>query len=381
MKIKKLVKPVIKGIMYILRVIPIKENKVVFSAFSAHSYSDNPKYIAEEILREKLPLDCVFVLKDPDSCHVPLGIRKVKYNTLNYLYEMATAKVWIDNTRKQPHIIKRAHQKYIQTWHGAIALKKIEKDAEYALSAEYIHTAKNDSSNIDVLTTNSIFGKNMMRSCFWYNGKIEITGSARLDILTNTDIDIKETVRANLGIKNDEKVILYCPTFRRIDTTDVYDLDYAKLRDILKKKWPGNWRILLRLHPNMSSTMDVKLPYVSDVSKYPDINEIYTVSDVLITDYSSTMFDFSVIKRPIFIYAVDIDEYRKDRDTYFELRELPFPVAENNSELVDNIFSFNETDFQKNLKVFHESLSILEDGLASKRIAAMIKEFTLQRGR
>ncbi|MGZ1333968.1 CDP-glycerol glycerophosphotransferase family protein, partial [Lactobacillus delbrueckii subsp. bulgaricus] len=139
-------------------------------------------------------------------------MRVVKYNTLRYLYEMATARVWVDNTRKQPHIVKRKGQFYIQTWHGGIFIKKIEKDAENVLDSEYVKTAINDSKNIDCFLTNSKWGENQIRRCFWYDGDIEITGSPRVDIIFNCSESKKKEIRNSLGINVKDHILLYAPT-------------------------------------------------------------------------------------------------------------------------------------------------------------------------
>ena len=354
MKIKNILKPLIKGTMFVLRVFPIKENKVVFSAFSARTYGDNPRFIAEKIIEIGLPIDCVFVLKDPDNFQLPDGIRKVKYNTISYLYEMVTACIWVDNTRKQPYIVKRHGQTYIQTWHGGISFKMVEKDVESSLDKEYVKTAISDSKKIDYLLTNSLWGEKQLRRCFWYDGKIICTGSARLDLLFSQTITEKKELKKTFGMEFEEHVLLYAPTFRKDKRLDVYDIDYINLISALKKRFGGDWKILLKLHPNISN-LKCNLPEsVIDVTLYPDINQLYGIADVLITDYSSSIFDFSILKKPAFIYAKDIKEYSQDRNTYFDIKKLPFILAENNKELVNIIEKFDEKQYRIELERFHD---------------------------
>lgn len=117
---------------YIFRICPIKKNKVVFTNYYGKGYGDNAKYIAEEIIKQNIRLDLVWLVNDLDY-HVPNEIRKVKYDTIASIYEMVTAKVWIDNCRKQIYVRKRKSQFYIQTWHGDIGFKKVEKEAKKSL--------------------------------------------------------------------------------------------------------------------------------------------------------------------------------------------------------------------------------------------------------
>lgn len=373
-RIKNLVKPLIRCIMYVCRIFPVKNNKIIFSSFSARSYSDNPKYILEEIRMQRKDYDCVVVLNDPTTETVPEGVRIVKHNTLPYLYEMATAKVWVDNTRKQRHIIKRKNQVYIQTWHGSLALKKIEKDAESSLDPEYIKTAKSDSKKIDYLLTNSSWGENWLRRCFWYDGKILKTGSPRVDILIHADDDLKYRLKKQINLSVSKKYVLYAPTFRNGGCVDAYNINYKRLLNSLMNKFGGEWSVLIRLHPNIRDTK-LRCEFnesIINMSKYPDINELYVISDILITDYSSTIFDFSAALKPSFLYASDIKTYQNDRDVLFDLHDLPFPLAEDNDTLEANIASFDYNSYIDCLKRFYSKLGLIEDGRASKRVVKII---------
>lgn len=376
MKFKNLLKPFIALSMYALRILPIKKNKIAFCAFSGRVYGDNPKAIAE-CLVDKFGgnVDCVFFVQNPSRTIVKKGIRLVKYNTFRYLYEMATAHVWIDNTRKQPQVKKRKGQFYIQTWHGGIWIKKIEADVADSLDSEYIRTAINDSKNIDILLTNSEWGVEQLKRCFWYEGDILKTGSPRLDVIFKYLTVMNYSLKNSLGIKQQQKVALYAPTFRRVNSFEVYNLDIESLIETLRQKFGGEWVILVKMHPNIKDA-GYKCPSSAhDVSQYPDINELYTVSDILITDYSSSIFDFMITMRPAFLFAIDAVEYSKDRDTYFDLHKLPFLFAENNNELMDNIRSFDYDVYKEKLSKFIDSLGILEDGHASERVVNIIQKF------
>lgn len=376
MKVKDIFKPVIKGVMYGLRVIPIKNDKIVFSAFSARTYGDNPKAIVEYLIKNGYDYDCVFVLDDPQKDEVPSKIRVVKHNTLRYLYEMATARVWVDNTRKQRHIVKRKGQFYIQTWHGGIFIKKIEKDAENVLDRSYVKTAINDSKNIDCFLTNSKWGEDQIRRCFWYdNGPIEITGSPRVDIIFNCSEGKKKDIRRSLGINGEDHILLYAPTFRKDKSMEYYNIDFERIAKALQIKFGGSWKFLVRLHPNIRDLAHdfVNGAAVIDGSQYPDINELYCISDALITDYSSSIFDYSLTKKPAFIYATDVEQYSKDRDVHFKFEDLPYPFSENNDQLEQNILQFDRKLYQNQLNNFFKGLGVVEDGHATERVAKIIE--------
>lgn len=373
--IKRIGKVGIRIIMIALRVLPINRKKIVFSSFSARSYSDNPRAILEKILEGENTYDCVVVLNDVDGVKLPNGVRVVKHNSLKYLYEMATAKVWIDNTRKQPHILKRRNQIYIQTWHGAIFLKKIEKDVESTLDKEYIYTAKNDSKNIDVLLTNSKWEEDRMTECFWYSGKMVRTGSPRLDVLFKSEFDVKQ-IQEYMRLKSGTDYVLYAPTFRKNNNDVIFDIDLKRLIDALEEKNGKKWGVIVRLHPNIANSYNniIYSEKIINGNLISDITEIFPVVKMLITDYSSAIFDFCITRKPAIIYAPDYEEYKKERDYHFELNKLPFPIAENNTQLSNIINNFDYEFYNEELDAFLSDLDVKEDGHASERVVALINE-------
>lgn len=370
---KNIAKKMTSLLMHSFRIIPIKKNKIVFSEYSARKYGDNPKYIAEEMVKEGLNFDCVFVLKDPKNTKVSDGIRKVKYNSIRYLYELSTAKFWVDNTRKQSFITKRPEQFYIQTWHGGVALKRIEKDVEASLDKEYVNTAIKDSKNINLLIASSDWGEKMMRRAFWYDGEIIKASSARLDPLFKKDKEKEDAIKKSLNIPLDKKILLYAPTFRKTNDREVYNIDFEALRRELNNKFNNEWVIVTKLHPNISNEAFKKDINIIDLTKYQDITDLYLVSDILITDYSSTMFDFSLQEKPVFLFCTDINEYVNDRNFYFDINNLPYSLATNNKELINNIKNYSETKYKKQLKEFKQNIGLIENGTGAKTICNIIK--------
>ncbi len=372
---KNLFKVFFKFGMLLMRIFPVKNNKIVFSSFSARSYSDNPKYIAEELLKMKKNLDLVVILRKDAENDVPKDIRVVKYNTLRYMYEMATAYIWVDNTRKQPQVLKRKKQYYIQTWHGSLALKKIEKDAFEKLDKEYVLTAINDSKNIDLMISNSKFSDELFRQSFWYKGDIAKYGSPRNDILFNMTEQQKNIIRNELGVKQEEYLVLYAPTFRISSDFNPLEINFDKLIDTITKKEKRKVKLLLRLHPNLSDSFNniEGTNNIINVTRYPDVYKLMAISDVLITDYSSLMFEFPLIEnKTTFLFAPDIVQYVDERGFYFDFNNLPFPLAENLDNLCQIIDDFNYIEYKKNLQNFYNSLEVLEDGKASLRVAEHI---------
>ena len=205
-KVKKLLKKIYNSLVQFIlfNFFKIDDKKIVFDNFNGKGYGCNPKYIAEEIIRQNINCDMVWLVEDFAE-EMPSQIRKVKYGSLKSMYEFATARVWIDNVRNYKGIPKKEGQFYIQTWHAGLGLKKAEKDIEKSLSPEYVKDAKNDGKITDLMLSNCKFITNLYRKSYWYEGEVLEEGFPRNDILINIPKHIKEKVYKYFDI-NDDKV-------------------------------------------------------------------------------------------------------------------------------------------------------------------------------
>lgn len=369
-----------KILFYLYRIFPVNKKKIVVSNFLNKGYGDNPKYIVEEIIKQKLPFNIIWLVENTNATNFPKDIKLVKSESISSIYEMATAKVWIDNVRKPKYVRKRKKQYYIQTWHGSIPLKKVEKDAVNKLSPRYIDSAKHDSKIADVFLSNSKFSTEIYRKSFWYNGRVLEVGSPRCDVFfrENNDADMK--VRDLYNIKSDAKIAIYAPTFRADGNLEVYNIDFKKLIEVLENKFGGEWIVLIRLHPNISNKADL-ITYsesLINATNYNDMYELLSISDILITDYSSTMFEFSLNYKPVFLYCSDIGEYIKDRDLYFDLEKLPYEIVEDNTQLIRSIKDFDEEEYRNKVHLFYKELGIQESGNASVEVVKLINQIVNQ---
>lgn len=362
---------------YIFRLLPVNKTKVVLTNFNGKGYGDNPKYIAEELIVSGLPLDLVWLVSTIEDRSIPPQIRKVKIGSIRSIYELVTAKVWIDNNRKSYDVRKRKQQFYIQTWHGFIMLKKIEKDAIDKLSSIYVKNAINDSRMIDLCISNSTFFTRFLRESFWYTGEILECGLPKSDVLLNPGVNAYEAVVRKYGIRDGDRLVLFAPTFRNSKSASSFMLNFDAISDNMAAKFSGEHTIMLRLHPAMS---DVELntdehKRVVNVSDYSDIQLLVKAADILITDYSSLMFEFGILEKPVFLYFTDFDDYQSERGVYFDLHELPFPIAETEVGVIKNIVGFNRTDYLNKVSVFNQKvIGVRESGRAAQLITMRIKE-------
>ena len=361
----------------IFRIFKINNSKIVIINFDGKGYGDMGKYIGNELIKHNYKIYWAANKQYKDT--LPKGIIYVKYNSLKYLFHMATAKVWINNIRFRYGMIKRKKQYYIQTWHAGITYKNVEKSAEKALTKQYILNAKNDSKMANLFISNSTYCTNLYKRDFWYDGEILECELPRADIIVNHDATSINKVKEYYKIDNDIKICLYAPTFRVDYSLDAYNIDYNSLINELETKFGGNWKVLVRLHPNISflaKELGIYNENVISATDYPDMQELLIASDFMITDYSSCIFEFALSKKPALIYANDIEKYIKDRDFTLKLEDTPFPITTNNEELKNTIRDYNIEKYKKDLEVFNNDLGIHETGQASKIIVERINKVT-----
>lgn len=365
---------------------PIQKNKLFLFSYYGSQYGCNPKYITNYIL-EHYPnkFDIVWAFNDPSSKSDLQNIRCVKVMSLRYFYELCTSKVIITNYRTTDLFIKRKTQYYIQTWHSSLRLKQIEKDAADTLPANYVKMAKQDSEKCDLLLSGCQYSTDIFKQSFWYVGEIFEHGTPRNDLFFDENQMKRASIMESLDIPSDSRILLYAPTFRKGNKTTVYNIDYEKLVKVLREKYGGDWVILIKLHPHLLSETD-EISYgenVQNVTTYDDIQELMFISDVVISDYSSLVFDFSITGKPCFLYIPDVKEYTSsERKLYFEIKKLPFISATTNDELFEKIKGFNSKDYTEKLHDFSRKIGSFEEGRASEYLLRRITNvcFTERKG-
>lgn len=367
------------------RIFPIKKNKIVISSYFGKGFGDNGKYIALELLKHPGENDIVWLCKNMNESF-PAGIRKVKYRSFQSIYEQVTAKVWIDNARKPSYVCKRKEQYYIMTWHGGIAPKKIEKEAENSLPKSYVISAKRDSKMADLFLAESDFTYKRNRDSFWYDGEILKSGFPREDILFQDTTWLKTKILNQMGIDSTSHIFFYAPTFRNNMTErdlHIYKRNWPGILSALSKRFGGNWVGFIRLHPNISKldkNHSLSETNVYDVTDYPDMQELLAISDMVLTDYSSSVYDFGLTGRPGFMLVEDLDAYRKERDLYISLDIIPFPIASSDEELIQILNNFDEKSYQQKRHEFYDDYcGLYPGGHASEIVAERIRKVINQK--
>lgn len=359
--------------------LPIDRKKVVFQSFNGMPFGCNPKAIALALHKLDPTIKIIWFSNRGNSKSTPDWIKEIKTLKWKVLQE-CTAKVWVANHRKDKKISKkRKGQFYIQTWHGMLKGKRVEKDVEEHLGEAYIENAKYDSSIADLFVSNCKFITDLYHRAFWYDGEVLECGTPRCDALINNP-NGTGVVRKHFGVSSDTKLILYAPTFRK-NYEDVYDLDFDMVLLAFKQRFGGKFKLLVRMHPNLINC-HFHFQYNEDIleaSSYPDLYELLAECDYQINDYSGSMFEFGFIRKPVFLYANDIDTFAGDRGFYFPMEILPFPLATTNEELKENILNFNDDKYQKALDAFYADKGVKETGHASEDVAKIILDVIYNR--
>lgn len=375
---RKLRDDLIKKIMWVCHKCWVDNNKVVFKSFD-NQYSCNPRAISEK-LHELCPnIKIVWLFSNPQmtSEFIPGYVIKVKNKSLRKLYELATAKVWVDNCTKTSAMWKGQDQLYVQTWHGDKAFKKIGYDAGK------IQEDFEKAPVFDLAIAGSEYGVRKYRNAFHYNGEILNIGTPRNDVLINGDPYRESYTRSLLKIKENVKILLYAPTFRdsKSGKQQTFEgLDLNKTINLLEQKTGNEWVCLLRAHHVVHEGF-IKQGIGDkcvDVSDIDDIADLMLIADAMISDYSSCAGDFVLTKRPLILYQGDIKEYENNnRSFYFSMDDSPYFIAKSQDELDEILINMTANKAKDNCERVLAFYGSTESGYSAEEVAKRIINFTM----
>jgi len=310
---------------------------VLLESFHGRAVADNPAAIARALAAREPGLDLAWVVDDP-SVDVPEGMRAVARRTPGWFEALAGSHAYISNAAAPPWFEKKLGQIHLQTWHGT-PLKRIGEDRGPGDLNTWRHrrSLARQAARWDGFVSPSPFCSGIFRSAFSYDGPMLEIGYPRNDLLLSGRApDVRTQTRRRLGIADDQRVVLYAPTWREyLGVRDSKPLFLDPTR--LVAEMPGAV-VLVRGHYNASRQADVfpGRDQVVDVTRYPDIADLYLAADALVTDYSSVMFDFALTDKPLVLLTPDLDRYRDvERGFYFDIESAsPGPMVTTTDEVV-----------------------------------------------
>lgn len=368
---------------YVFRHFPMKGNWIVFESFLGKNYSDSCKYIYQYLDRMYgSRYRYIWVINDKKTA-IPGNVTKVRYLGIRWFYYTSRARYYINNMRQPLWLNRREGSVMLETWHGT-PLKKLVFDMDdiHAATPEYKMDMYAQSRKWTYLISDNPFSTMVFKSCFLYpEERIIQTGYPRNDILYSPDRDERAAkIKEGLSIPQDKKVILYAPTWRDDEYYGPGQYQFALKLDLqkMKERIGSQYVILIRTHYFIADAVDTAglEEFAFNVSRYNDIAELYLISDLCITDYSSVFFDYANLKRPILFYVYDFEKYRDQlRGFYIDMEtELPGPLLYNEQEVFEAVEHIDhiKNEYEDLYTAFYERFCCLDDGHASERVVDIV---------
>lgn len=360
------------------RELPLEEKTIVFDSLWATDYNDSPRAMSEYIQKHYPEYKIVWFLKNI-RIDVPDGVIKVRHRSKQYWYYLATAKYLVQNTNFPEEYEKRSGQIEMETFHGTFLKKMGFDEPLYNLgSNKRQRDFQRRIDRWDLMLTPSPYMEETATKGYRYHKDVIHSGFPRNDELyTNNRPDYIDSIKTRLNIPKNKKVLLYAPTYR---TKGKFSLELDL--DALKAKLSDEWVILIRVHYFVASKLKLKNMegFAYNVSKYPDINDLFLVSDVLMTDYSSVMFDYAHLKRPMIFFAYDLDYYENKREIYLDYKkEMPGPIVNNTDAIIDVLTNLSqiEKSYDTKYQQFYEKFAVYgRDGNSTEiAVKALLNKF------
>jgi CDP-glycerol glycerophosphotransferase len=343
---------------------------LVYNSF-AGAYSDSPRAVFER-LRDEPGHRHVWLASDRHLDAFPAEVETVPYGSPEAVAALEAADVVVANTHTDFEWSKGPGTLYVQIWHGS-PLKRVHWDILWSPPG-LLARLQRDVDRWDVLVSPNEASTPRLRQAFRYDGEVLEIGYPRNDVLSALDRDERRALaRRRLGIDDGATAVLYTPTFRDDAVFDGRPFELGLDADAFAGALGADHVLLLRLHYMVTDELPpISNPVVRDVSLHPDVSELYLAADVLVTDYSSTMFDFAVTGRPMAFLTYDLADFQhRLRGFYFDLAsEAPGPLVETTAELIGVLRDLEGTRarYAERYAEFRGRYCHLEDGHATDRV-------------
>ncbi|WP_439080813.1 CDP-glycerol glycerophosphotransferase family protein [Streptomyces sp. WL006] len=344
---------------------------VLYSSFDGRQFSDSPRAVHRELAARGADIEHLWVVRDQQAA-VPEGVRPVALHSAEWHEALARSR-WIVTNTHLPQWFERAEgQCVVQTWHGT-PLKRVGRDLAGTPHADaaYMASMERRSAQWSVLVSPNSFSTPVLRRAFAYGGEVLECGSPRNDLLYAPDrAKVAAAVREELAIPEGRRVVLYAPTWRedRPRKAGRYAADLPLDLEQAREALGDDHVLLVRRHYLVGGSVP-DTAFVRDVSRYPDVAELLLISDVLVTDYSSIMFDFAQTGRPMFFHTHDLAHYRDTLRGFcfdFEHR-APGPLIPDSAGIVAALRDpeFTAAGHRDAYQRFREAFCDLDDGNAA----------------
>ncbi len=351
---------------------------IVYVAFRGH-FSDSPRALYDELRARGVDATHTWLAAPHTQAGFPADVTTVTFGSPESIAALEAADLVISNDHIPLDWQKRPGATYLQTWHGTM-LKRIHNDVLWAPEGRLAYLDQ-DIARWDLLLSPNAITTERLRKAFGFTGPIHETGLPRNDLLHSPRREeVRAKVRADLGIGEHQTVVLYTPTWRDdlvFESSGAGDFEFPVDLEAFEQRLGSDHVLLLRLHNMVMDRLEIaEGSVVRDVCSHPDIRDLYLAADLMVTDYSSTMFDFANTGRPMVFFTYDLDRYRDQvRGFYFDLEEVaPGPLVRTSEELVDAIADIDRVAerYAERYARFQAMFTHLEDGAATRRVLDLI---------
>ena len=374
---------IVRTALKVFYIFPVKKKRILFTSFSGKQFSCNPKYIFEYLYEKyNREMECIWCISNISILPEKYRgyIKTVRRFSVAHIKLAVTSGIIIGNYGFPAWLPKRKKQIFINTWHGGGAYKKVGNTKTEMQFSFFIEKAvRYSSDNTDFFISSCRkFSEVIHEDLYIPNNRFLNIGMPRNDIFFDRERMrvLSAMVKQKLNISVEKSLVLYAPTYRGSNTEGGFNVLFqndfiSRLVDLFAHKFGKDFIFLYRGHLLGGN---VEAEDVMDVSLYPDMQELLCAVDVLITDYSSSMWDFSFAGKPGFLYVPDIDEYRAERGLHTDVETWPFSCARTESELLQKIDAWTPSLQVEKKKAHHNLFESYENGHASEKICQLIED-------
>ena len=349
-----------RGVLAMLVNVSKQQKTILFCSFGGRNFNDSPKAIYDEICSRDEFEDwrLVWAFVEPDKFTIPRG-DKVKVDTFSFFKTLITSKVWVSNSgmdRGVDLITDKIIR--VETWHGTPLKRICGEENQNTFGTKPIEY-KGPIDTSAIRCSQSDFDREIFARIFHASKEsILLSDRPRNDELRTYTPERLYEIREYLGIAVKKKVILYTPTYREYlinENSQNYIVPPIDL-DKWEKELGDNYVLLIRAHYAVSAALGIKEnSFIKNVSSYSSLNDLYAISDIMISDYSSTYFDYAILDRPMLCFAYDKEEYEEKRGLYLNMEEdLPCKVCKSEDEVISEILNMDLLAAIEATKAFHK---------------------------
>ena len=377
--VKYSIKRIISLLLHVFWIFPVKKNKIILINDHSYTFSDNLKYLSYYLLdKDPKKYNIYYSLKNVNEIN-DKRINPIKFNSLTHFFHAITSDILITNNSGIVYLPIRKKQLVINTWHGGGPYKvtgdSVFNNFWYELDMRY------NAKKVDyILSSCRVFSEVEAKGMRYKRRQCINCGTPRLDFFYDNKIvnERRNKIYKEFNLSEDTRIVLYAPTFRGafedysgVIVDDILEIDYANVVKSLEESFGGKWVFAVRLHPRLKDVV-FNNEEIINMTFYSDPQELLAASDALITDYSSIIWDYSLLKRPCFVFATDINDYEVKRGFYMPPEKWPYPIASSNEEMINNIKNYSLEDYLSRLEKHYEESGSYEKGHACKTVKKII---------